>query len=155
VLSLRVLSAPVLASRGPRVSCGAALSVVVSLTPPVLVVLVSVVLGCPWLAVLSMPTLSAVTVAVPVRPLTPGGPVRVESITWVTAVLSPPLSGAAPTSSCDRLWQAANEAVAAARISRFLIRSIAPGVMIASEAPRSRAEPIVNRQATPVIPGPP
>lgn len=59
-------------SRGPSVSCG------VELQAPV----VSVVAGFSWLVgALSTPTLSGVIVASPGRPPTPGGPVRVLSIT--------------------------------------------------------------------------
>src|SRR5919112_5485607 len=77
----------------------------------------------PCVAVVSIFTLSGVTVALPGLPPTPGGPVRVLSIWWVTAVVSVrPWSGAAPTSSSDRLWQAADSAAAATRKNSFLIR---------------------------------
>jgi hypothetical protein len=114
--TLVVSIAPAPGFRGPRVSCGVELS---ELSGPTAV---ESVLTWPA-AVLSKPTLSAVIVALPGRPASPGGPVRVLSSTCVTAVVSVrPWSGAAPTSSSFRLWQAADTAAAAARISSFLIR---------------------------------
>jgi hypothetical protein len=68
VLVLLVSLGAALVSRGPSVSCGVEVWVV-SATP----------VFC-RAVVLSRPTLSGVTVALPGRPATPGGPVRVLSI---------------------------------------------------------------------------
>jgi hypothetical protein len=79
-----VLSVSVLSLRGPRVSWGT-----------------DVGDGLVWTvsaraALSGTPTLSGVTVAEGGRPAVPGGPVRVESMTWTTPVLSFVALGAGP-----------------------------------------------------------
>jgi hypothetical protein len=79
-----VLSVSVLSLRGPSVSWGDDVGVGLVETVSALA------------ALSGIPALSGVTVAPGGRPCVPGGPVRVESMTWTTPVLSFAALGAGP-----------------------------------------------------------
>jgi hypothetical protein len=84
--------------------------------------LVEIVSARPALS--GIPTLSGVTVDAGGRPWVPGGPVRVESMTWTTPVLSFAAFGAGPAWSSFRLWQATIAAAAAARRRICFMRAL-------------------------------
>jgi hypothetical protein len=75
-------------------------------------------------ALSGIPTLSGVTVDAGGRPWVPGGPVRVESMTRTTPVLSLAALGAGPAWSSFWLWQAAIAAAVAARRRICFLRAL-------------------------------
>jgi hypothetical protein len=118
-----VLSVRVLSLRGPRVSCGTEVGDGLAETVSTRA------------ALSGTPTLSGVTVADGGRPAVPGGPVRVESMTWTTPVLSFLALGAGPAWSSVRLWQAAIAAAAAARRRICFMRALPVRVRLPNDGP--------------------